>query len=71
MESCNNQKYIIATLCLDTALHNLDILSTSFTRNAFPIVFKEFPHMLSICWLLFLHSEVQIIQHNLNWFKVR
>ena len=37
-----------------TAFHNLGILSTSFTCNAFPTVLKEFPHMLSTCWLLFL-----------------
>ena len=39
-----------------TALQTLGILSTSFTWNAFPTFLKEFPHMLSACWLLFLHS---------------
>jgi hypothetical protein len=46
-----------------TALHTLGILSTSFTWNAFPTVLKEFPH----CWLLFLHSAVQINPNHLNW----
>uniref|UniRef100_A0A674D8M3 Pseudouridine synthase 7 n=1 Tax=Salmo trutta TaxID=8032 RepID=A0A674D8M3_SALTR len=40
-----------------TALHTLGILSTCFTWNAFPTVLKE-AHMLSACWLLFLHFAV-------------
>ena len=44
-----------------TALHKFGILSTSFTWNAFPTVLKVIPHMLSTCWLLFLHSVVQLI----------
>jgi hypothetical protein len=28
---------------------------------------KEFPHILSTCWLLFLHSAVQLIPNHLNW----
>uniref|UniRef100_A0A674DTJ4 Ras association domain family member 8b n=1 Tax=Salmo trutta TaxID=8032 RepID=A0A674DTJ4_SALTR len=51
-------------------LHTLGILSTSFTWNAFPTVLKEFPHMLSTCWLLFLHSAVQLIPNHLNWVEV-
>jgi hypothetical protein len=54
-----------------TALHTLGILSTSFTWNAFPTVLKEFPHMLSTCWLLFLHSAVQLIANHLNWVEDR
>jgi hypothetical protein len=46
------------------------ILSTSFTWNTFPTVLKEFPHMLSTCWLLFLHSPVQLIPNHLNWVEV-
>jgi hypothetical protein len=53
-----------------TALHTLGILSTSFTWNAFPTVLKEFPHMMSTCWLLFLHSAVKLIQNQLNWVEV-
>ena len=53
-----------------TALHTLGILSTSFIRNAFPTVLKEFPHMLSTCWLLFLHSAVQLLPNHLNWIEV-
>ena len=49
-----------------TALHTLGILSTSFMRNAFPAVLKEFPHILSTCWLLFLHSAVRLIPNHLN-----
>ena len=56
---------------LMTALHTLGILSTSFMRNAFPTVLKEFPHMLRTCWLLFLHSAVQLIPNHLNWVEVR
>ena len=26
--------------------------------------------MLSTCWLLFLHSEVQLIPNHLNWVEV-
>ena len=54
-----------------TALHTLGILSTSFTLNAFPTVLKEFPHMLSTCWLLLLHAAVQLIPNHLNWVEVR
>ena len=53
-----------------TALHTLGILSTSFTWNVFPTVLKEFPHMLSTCWLLFLQSAVQLISNHLNWVEV-
>ena len=49
-----------------TTLHTLGILSTSFTWDVFPTVLKEFPHMLSTCWLLFLHSAVQLIPNQLN-----
>ena len=55
---------------LMTALHTLGILSTSFMRNAFQTVLKEFTHMLSNCWLLFLHSAVQLIPNHLNWVEV-
>ena len=55
---------------LMTALHSLGILSTSFISNAFPTVLKEFPHILSTCWLLFLHSAVQLIPNHLNWVEV-
>ena len=48
---------------LMTALHTLGILSTSFDWIAFPIVLKE---LLSTCWLLFLHSTVQLIPNHLN-----
>jgi hypothetical protein len=55
-------KYIISShpFALMTALQTLGILSTSFMRNAFPNVL-DFPHMLSTCWLLFLHSAIQLI----------
>ena len=53
------------------ALHTLGILSTNFMRNAFQTVLKEFPHMLSTCWLLFLHSAVHHIPNHLNWVEVR
>ena len=53
-----------------TALHTLDILSTSFTWNAFPTVLKQFPHMLSTCWLLFLHSAVELIPTDVNLVEV-
>ena len=52
-----------------TALHTLGILSTSFTWIYFPTVLKEFPHMLSTCWLLFLYLAVQLIPNNLNWVE--
>jgi hypothetical protein len=54
-----------------TALHTLGILTISFTCNAFPTSLKEFPHMLSTRWLLFLHSAVQLIPNHLNWVEVR
>ena len=50
-----------------TAFNTLGSFSTSFTLIAFPTVLKEFPHMLSTCWLLFLHSAVQLIPNHLNW----
>jgi hypothetical protein len=53
-----------------TALHTLGILSTSFTWNSIPTVLKEFPHMLSTCWLLFLDSEVRLIPNHLNMIEV-
>ena len=38
------------------ALHTLGILSTSYTWNPSSRLLEEFPHKLSTCWLLFLHS---------------
>ena len=54
-----------------TALHTLGILSTSFSWNTFTTVLKECSHILSTCWLLFLHSVVQLIPNHLNWVVVR
>ena len=54
-----------------TTLHTLGILSNSFTWNAFPTVLKDFPYMLSTCWLLFLHSTVQLIPNHLNLVEAR
>ena len=48
----------------------LVIPSISFTWNAFPTVLKEFPHMLSTCWLRFLQSAVQLTPNHLNWVEV-
>jgi hypothetical protein len=53
-----------------TALHTLGILSNSFTWNAYPTVLKEFPQMLTTCWLLFVHSAVQLIPNHLNLVQV-
>jgi hypothetical protein len=53
-----------------TTLHTLGILSTSFTWNAFPTVLKEFPHILSTCWLLFFHSAVLLIPNHTNSVEV-
>ena len=58
----------VATLCLDDSFAH--VLSTSFTWNAFPTVLKEFPHMLSTCWLLFLHSAIKLIPNHLNWVEI-
>ena len=50
----------------------LYIVECLYTWNAFPTVLKEFPHMLGTCWLLFLHSVVQLIPNDLNccWGRV-
>ena len=54
-----------------TALYTLGILSTNFMRDTFTTVLKEFPQMLSTCWLLFLHFAVQLIPNYLNWVEVK
>jgi hypothetical protein len=79
MESCSNQKHVkqiklyfrlfnVATLCLDDSFaqswHSLNQF------HAFPTVLKEFPHMLSTCWLIFLLSRVQLIPNHLSWVEV-
>ena len=60
----------IATICLDDIFahswHSLNQLHEVVTWNAFPTVLKEFPHMLSTCWMLFLHSAVQLISIGLR-----
>ena len=70
MESCSNKQKkfnqnVIFKILRSShplpALHILGILSTSFNWNAFPTVLKVFPHILSTCWLLFLHSAVLLI----------
>ena len=60
----NKSKYIlylrffkVATLCLDDSF----VFSQPASPGLIPTVLKDFPHMLSICWLLFLHSVVQLI----------
>ena len=73
MESCSNQKSVkqvyiyfrlfkVAILCLDDSFehswHSFNQLHGVVTWNAFPTVLKEYPHMLSTCWLLFLYSAV-------------
>jgi hypothetical protein len=68
MESCSNQKSI-KQIKIYFRFFTLGILSASFTWNDFPTVLEEFPHMLSTCWLLFIHSGVQLIQNNLNWVE--
>ena len=52
-----------------TALHTLGILSTSFMRNAFPTVLKEFPHAEHLL-AAFFHSVVQLIRNHLIWVEV-
>uniref|UniRef100_A0A8K9Y6Y4 RING-type E3 ubiquitin transferase n=1 Tax=Oncorhynchus mykiss TaxID=8022 RepID=A0A8K9Y6Y4_ONCMY len=54
---------------LMTGLHTLGVLSTIYIWNAFPTVLKEFPHMLSTCWLLFLQSN-QILLVTYTWLAV-
>ena len=44
-------------------------LCSNFTWNAFPTLL-EFPHMLSTCWLIFLHSVVRLIHNLLNLVEV-
>ena len=72
-EVLNKSKYIldlrffkVATLCLDDSFahswHSLNQLHL----ECFSTALREFPHMLSICWLLFLHSAVQLIPNQLG-----
>ena len=85
MESCSNQKSVkqikiyfgffkVATLCLDDnfahSWHSLNQLHEVVTWNAFTTVVKEFPHMPSTCWLLFLLSAVLLIPNHLHWVEV-
>ena len=77
MDSCSNQKsvkqskiYFIFEIAFMIASHTLGILSTSFTWNDFPTILKEFPHILSTCWLLFLHCAVRLIPNHLNLDEV-
>ena len=83
MESCSNQKRVkqikyilylwifkVATLCLgDGFAHSWHSLNQRHLE-CFSKVLKEFPHMLSTCWLLFLHSAVQLIPNHINWIEV-
>ena len=59
----------VATLCLDDSLahswHSLNQLHLECFSNI------QFPHMLSTCWLHFLHSAVLRIPNHLNWVEVR
>ena len=56
--------------CLDDIFahswHSLNQLHLECFSNGL----KEFPHMLSTSWLLFLHSAVQLIPNHLNWVEV-
>lgn len=51
--------------------HTLNQIHEILTRNGFPIVLKKFPEVLSTCWLLCLHSAVQLIPNHLSWVTVR
>ncbi len=61
----------LATICFDDSFahswHSLSQIHEVVTWNGFPTVLKEFPEVLSTCWLLFLHSAVQLIPNHLNW----
>ena len=61
----------VITLCLDDSFaHSWPSLSQVHevvTWNAFPTVLKEFSHMMSTCWHLFLHSAVQLTPNHLIW----
>jgi len=49
-------------------LHTIGILSQPHevdTWNSFTTILKEFPEVLSTCWLLFLHFLVQLIPNHL------
>jgi hypothetical protein len=48
---------------------SLDTPTHSRVWNAILTALKEFPHMLSTCWLSFLHSAAQLISNHLNWVE--
>ena len=73
----NKSKYIldfrffkVATCLDDSFAHSWHSLK-QLHLELFPSVLKEFPYMLSTCWLLFHHSVVQLIPNHLNWVEVR
>ena len=61
----------VATFCFDDSFehswHSFNQLHEVVTWNGFPTVLKEFTEVLSTCWLLCLHSVVQLIPDHLNW----
>jgi hypothetical protein len=62
----NFRFFKVATLCLDYSFtHSWH--SQPASPGKLPQQSKEFPHMLSTCWLLFLYSAVQLIPNHLNW----
>uniref|UniRef100_A0A673W8P0 Uncharacterized protein n=1 Tax=Salmo trutta TaxID=8032 RepID=A0A673W8P0_SALTR len=61
----------VAILCLDDNFAHCWHSLNQLHLECFPTVLKEFPHMLSTWWLLFIHSAVQLISNHLNWVELR
>jgi hypothetical protein len=85
MESCSNQRSVkqikiyldlrffkVATRCLDDSFahswHSLNLLHESCFSNS--LEGDPTYCMLSTCWLLFLHSVVQLISNPLNCAEI-
>lgn len=55
------------TKTVKEALAFFQLASWGSHLNGFSTVLKEFPYILSTCWLLFHHSGFQLIPNHLSW----
>ena len=60
----------IKIYCLDDSFAHACHYLKKLHLECFSNSLERFPHMLSTCWVHFLHSVVRLIPNHLNWVEV-
>uniref|UniRef100_A0A4W5K1C9 Uncharacterized protein n=1 Tax=Hucho hucho TaxID=62062 RepID=A0A4W5K1C9_9TELE len=71
MEDLSSWHHLVYLLNRPTDPASLGVFRFQFGLSHLDYKYLDgFPHMLSTCWLLFLHSAVQLIPNHLIWVEV-